>query len=152
ANAVAAGSGMQGDIDGGVGGVGEKGAVVKGEVGVRVAQDEGGDAAILEFLAETAGEGDGDVLLGEGGAEGLAAVIAAVAGVHNGEVTARAGSRRICRGLGGRVAWRRSRGRRRNCGWGGLRFCGSEGDGSTIGAETGEERDGGGYGDFGGAI
>ena len=64
-NAVAVGGGMQRDVDGGVRGVGEKGAFVERKVGVGIAQNERGDSATLQFLAQTAGEGDGDVFLGE---------------------------------------------------------------------------------------
>jgi len=107
ANAVAVRGGMQGDVDGGVSGVGEKGALVEGEVRVGIAEDEGGDAAILKFLAQTASEGDGDVFLGERVAESFATVVAAVAGVDYSEITARDGSRLIgCRLLGGRITGR----------------------------------------------
>ena len=88
---MSAGRGMECYVDGGMGGVGEEGAIVEGEVGVGVAQDEGGNAATLEFLAKLAGEGEGDVFFGDGGAEGFAAVGAAVAGVDDGEVAAGSG-------------------------------------------------------------
>ena len=55
---MAAGGGVQRDIDGGMSGVGEEGAVVEGKVGVRIAKDEGGDSPALEFLAQTAREGE----------------------------------------------------------------------------------------------
>ena len=103
ANPVAVRSGMKGDINGGVRSVGEKGALIQREVGVGIAQDKRGDSTILQFLAQAAGEGDGDVLLGERRAEGFAAVIAAMAGVDDGEVTARNGSRSRRGRLGCRV-------------------------------------------------
>ena len=62
---MAAGCGMQRDVDGSMGGVGEKGAIVEGKVGVGVAEDEGGDAATLEFLAKPARKRQGDVFFGD---------------------------------------------------------------------------------------
>ena len=97
-NAVAIGSGVQRHVHGGVCCIGEKSAFVQRKVGVGVAQDEGGDAPVLQFLAQAASESDGDIFLRERAAQRFAAVRAAMAGVDNGEVTARgSGSRRGCK-------------------------------------------------------
>src|ERR1700683_2579474 len=91
ANAVPVRRRMQCDIDGGVRGVGEKGALLEREVGIGIAQNERRDSAILQFLPQAPGECYGHVFLGERGAERLAAVIAAVARVYDREVTAGGG-------------------------------------------------------------
>ena len=88
AHAVTAGGGVQRDVDGGVIGVGEDGALVEREVGVGIAQHQSRDAAALQFLAQAAGQGDGDVFLQQRSAESFSEVIAAVAGVDDGKVTA----------------------------------------------------------------
>src|SRR4029077_7014658 len=103
-------------------GVGEISSVIEREVRVGIAQDQGGDAAALEFLTETAGKGDGNVFFSERGTEGLAAIVSSVARIHDGEVTAWGGNRRGCRrrlGGGHRVALHGVRGKRagRGC-WG----------------------------------
>ena len=84
---------MQGHVHGRVGRVGEKCALVERKVCVGVAQNQRRDAAIFEFLAQTAGKSDGEILFRERVAERLAAVVAAVAGIDNREVTARNGCR-----------------------------------------------------------
>ena len=61
ADAVTIGGSVQRDVDGGVVRVGEEGALVERNVGVGVAQHQSCDAAALQFLAQAAGEGDGDV-------------------------------------------------------------------------------------------
>src|SRR5271154_4513849 len=136
---------MQGDIDGGVGGVGEEGAIIEREVGIGIAEDEGGNAATFQFLAKTAGESESYVLFCKRWAEGFAAVGAAVARVYHCKVTAWKGRWISCWRLRGWKVLRRGGGWRGAGGCGGLRLCGSQSDGAAIVAEAGQERDGGGH-------
>jgi len=80
-----------------VGRIGKKGALVERKVCVGVAQNQRWNAATLEFLAQTTGKSDGEILFRESVAERLAAVVAAVAGIDNREVAARNGCRGIWR-------------------------------------------------------
>ena len=88
AHAVAAGGRVHGDVDGGVIGVGEDGALVERQVGIGVAQHQRRDAAAFEFLPQAAGERDGDVFFEQRGAESFSVIVAAVAGVDDREVAA----------------------------------------------------------------
>src|SRR5450631_2413143 len=80
-DSVTVGGGVHGDIDGGVVGVGEDGALVDGEIRVGVTEHQRGDAAALQLLAQAASERDSDVFLEESVAERLSVVVAAVAGI-----------------------------------------------------------------------
>src|SRR3984885_13112292 len=104
---------MQGHINRGVGRIGVICAIVERQVGVRVAQDQGWDSTILEFLAQAAGECDREILLGKRSTKGFTSIIAAMARVHNREVTARRSGRRRLddwTGFGGGRAPRAGRG------------------------------------------
>src|ERR1700678_4517553 len=132
ADSVAAGGGVQRDVDRDAIVVSEVSALIEAERGVGISQIENGDAAALQFLAEAAGERDGDVFFEKGGAESFAAVVAAVAGVDHGEIAVRDWRR---------PRWHCNAGRRRWSGRGnyrlsGRRGCGRDGDGASVGAET----------------
>ena len=88
-HAVTVRCGVYGDVDGGMVGVGEDGALIDGEVGVGVAQHQRWDAAAFEFLAQASGKRDGDVFFQQRIAESLSVIVAAVAGVDDCEIAAR---------------------------------------------------------------
>ncbi len=83
--AAALGSGVETDVDGGMGGVGGVGALVESERAVGIAQEEDGEAAEFEFMTKEAGEAEGDVFFGQGVSEGGAAFVASMGGIDDGE-------------------------------------------------------------------
>ena len=77
------------DVNRGMSAVGEIRALVEAEISVRVAQHQGRDAAIRQFLTQTASQGHGDVFLHQCVAEDFSGIVATMAGVHHREVAAR---------------------------------------------------------------
>src|ERR1700730_7145488 len=96
------GGGVKRNVDRDMIGVGEDRALFKRNVGIGVAENESGNAATLEFLAQTASKDEGYIFFDKRAAEGFTAVIATMRGVHDCEVVA--GNWR--RGRAGRVARR----------------------------------------------
>ena len=82
---MAAGSGMQSDVDRGLVRIGENCPLVHGEIGVRIPQYYGADASALQFLAQAPRQRQRDVLFEQAAAEALTVIIAAMTGVHDSE-------------------------------------------------------------------
>src|SRR5580658_6932080 len=91
ANAPALRCGVDADVNCGMGGVGQAGALVEAEGGVVIAQEQSSQAASFEFLAQTAREGEGDIFFRELVGEGSAAFVASVARVYHGKIMPNAG-------------------------------------------------------------
>src|SRR5580658_9483836 len=93
ANALALRRGMDTDVDRRMGGVGQACTLIEAEGGIVVAQKQGGEAASLEFLAQAAAEGEGDILFCDLVGEGCAAFVASVTGLDHGKIMPNAGRR-----------------------------------------------------------
>jgi len=145
ANAVALGSGMQADVDGGVGGIGGAGALIERDRVVGVAKQQHCEAAEFKFVAQKASPCEREILFGELISERGSAFVAAVRGIDDGE--------KACAFVGC-SGGRCSSGR----GFGGLRrsFCHGwkrgKDDGLSAIGEAGDQRNVGGDVEFGKAV
>src|ERR1700730_11145723 len=91
ANSVAAGRHVQGNVDSGVVGVSQDSALIRAKVGVALPQHQGGNAAVLEFLAQSTSQGERDILFEQCAAERFTAIVATVTGIQHRKVTTPSG-------------------------------------------------------------
>jgi len=66
-------------------------ALIRAKVGVALPQHQGGNAAVLEFLAQSTSQGERDILFQQRAAERFTAIVATVTGIHHRKVTTRGG-------------------------------------------------------------
>ena len=88
---MAAGRHVQSNVDSGVVRVSQDSALIRAKVGVALPQHQGGNAALLEFLAQSTSQGERDILFQQRAAERFTAIVATVTGIHHRKVTTRSG-------------------------------------------------------------